>query len=104
MFILQNKDIRTTACKRNSKGPIPLPIFWQNDEQNSFRPRPPENRMTDNYTRTITDELSFLHISEVTLNVKIRVLTHKKYCKRKSTYYSLNIFIYAETASKNKAC
>jgi len=73
MFILQNKDIRTTAFKRNFEGPIPLPIFWQNEEQNLYRRRPPENLMTDNYTRTITDKHLGLHISEVILKVKIRV-------------------------------
>jgi hypothetical protein len=49
-----NKDIRATAFKRNSNGPIPLSIFWQSDEQNSFTQRPPENRLTDNYRRTQT--------------------------------------------------
>jgi hypothetical protein len=70
IFILQNNDITATAFKRNSEGPIPLPIFWQNEEQNLFGRRPPENRMTGNYTRTITDKHLGLHISEVNLNVK----------------------------------
>lgn len=76
MFILQNKDFRATAFKRNSKGPVPLLIFWQNEEQNSYRRQPPENRMTDNYTRTITDKHSGPQISEVTMYIKIRVFKH----------------------------
>jgi predicted GIY-YIG superfamily endonuclease len=57
--------------------------------------------MTDNYTKKITDTRSGLHISEVTVNVKVRVFTHqKKYCKYKLTYNSLDIFIYAEIPTK----
>jgi hypothetical protein len=55
-----------------------IAIFWYNEEQNSFRPRPPENQMTDNYTKKITDTRSGLHISEVTVNVKVEYLHTKK--------------------------